>query len=256
MSATDQLKDFNNGVLLEVSHDSTHRIYIIKMIAKDNRFNPKFCESLDSALSFILSNISKYPSHKHALIVTGSGKFFSNGLDLAYLMSTPDPNQFLITHYEPLIFRFLTLGIPSIAFINGHAFAGGMCLALAQDFRIAPSQAKALLSMNELLIRASIPAGMLAVLRSKLPTPQILRECIYARRWTVKEAITDGIIDGTCDSLEGAINFARIKAVEAKSVPVLNSIKTETYKDASSLLLDPKSDKLDPFRFAITKSKI
>lgn len=256
------LKDFEFGVTLNVVSDEEYRIFVIKMAANDNRFNPDFCNSLQSALNYITDQELLNHKHKFALIITGAGRFFSNGLDLKYLMSTPDPNQFLIKHYEPLLFKFLTLGIPTVALVNGHAFAGGMCLALAQDYRLAASQSKALLSMNELLIRASIPAGMLAVLRAKLASPSILRDCIYARRWDVKQAHQDHLIDELADSTDegstifAAIAFAKSKAVTSEYSPVLHSIKAETYREASSLLLDPKSDKLDPFRFAIPTNKL
>lgn len=233
------------------------------MSANDNRFNPDFCNSLQSALKHISTEVeSSSKQQKSALIITGTGRFFSNGLDLKYLMSTPNPNQFLIDHYEPLLFKFLTLGMPTIALVNGHAFAGGMCLALAQDYRLASTHSKALLSMNELLIRASIPAGMLSILRAKLASPSILRDCIYARRWNVSQAHKDHIIDHLLDSnddntlIDSAINFAKSKAVDAKLFSVLHSIKSETYREATNLLLDPKSDKLDPFRFAMPRNKL
>lgn len=254
------IKDFNFGVNLNTIEEGEYLIFFLKMSAKDNRFNPDFCNSLNSAIDFIINEeIPKQPKQRYSLIITGSGRFFSNGLDLKYLLSTPDPNQFLIKYYEPLIYRFLTLGIPTIALLNGHAFAGGMCLALAQDYRLAPSEGKGLLSMNELLIRASIPAGMLSVLRVKLSTPQILRDCIFARRWTVPQAHKDGIIDEIfpeSEILNEAIKFAKSKAIDNKYIDVLHSIKVETYREASALLLDPKSDKHDPFRFALPRNKI
>lgn len=254
------LKDFNFGVTLEVFDDAEYLILFLKMSANDNRFNPDFCNSLSLALDFIINEeIPKHSHKKFSLIVTGSGRFFSNGLDLKYLLTTSDPNQFLIKHYEPLVYKFLTLGIPTIALINGHAFAGGMCLALALDYRVAVKQIKALLSMNELLIRASIPAGMLSVLRSKLASPQILRDCVYARRWTVPQAHKDGIIDELfCETelLSQIIEFSKSKAVEYKHIEVLHSIKEETYREASNLLLDPKSDKYDPFRFVLPRNKL
>lgn len=261
MSPPALLKDFDFGVTLSASNDSENLIFILKMSANDNRFNPDFCNALNSALDHILKEeIPKHRKQKYALIITGAGRFFSNGLDLKYLITIPNPNQFLIKHYEPMLYRFLTLGIPTIALVNGHAFAGGMCFALAQDYRIAPSQVKALLSMNELLIRASIPAGMLSVLRAKLASPQILRDCIYARRWTIPQAHKDGIIDllikNESEILTEAIEFAKTKAVVYEFIKVLHSIKEETYREASALLLDPKSDKLDPFRFAIPNNKL
>lgn len=261
MSPAVLLKDFDFGVTLSVFNDSENLIFILKMSANDNRFNPDFCNALNSALDHIIKEeIPKHRQQKYSLILTGSGRFFSNGLDLKYLLTTSDPNQFLINHYEPMIYKFLTLGIPTIALVNGHAFAGGMCLALTQDYRIAPSNGKALLSMNELLIRASIPAGMLSVLRAKLASPQILRDCIYARRWTIpqahKDEIIDLLVDNEAEIINESVEFAKTKAVGYEFIEVLHSIKEETYREASALLLDPKSDKLDPFRFAIPKNKL
>lgn len=244
----DRERDFENGVTLHRQTENDYVIFILKMSAADNRFNPNFCSSLHAAMNQVLSSI--VGKFKYALVVTGDGKFFSNGLDLKYIMAQSDPNRFLIDHYEPLINKFLTFPLPTIAAINGHAFAGGMCLALALDYRLAVTDTKALFSMNELLIRASIPAGMLSVLRAKLPSPQILRDCIYARLWTLKEAHKDGLIDKLLATDSEIFEFAKSKAIEAKFSQVLGSIKTETYREASSLLLDPKSDKLDPFRFA------
>lgn len=254
------IKDFGFGVTLTAEIDSNHVIFLIKMSAKDNRFNPDFCTALKSALStIVVEEIPKNATKKFALIITGSGKFFSNGLDLAFLMKSPNPNQFLIDHYEPLLHDVLTIGIPTIAAVNGHAFAGGMCLALAQDYRLASSSSKALLSMNELLIHAVIPAGMLSVLRAKLSGPKVLRDCVYARRWTITDAHKDGIIDEIFDSegqedfLQQSISFAKTKAIGINYIPVLQAIKAETYREASGLLLNPKSDKLDPFRFALPR---
>ena len=51
-------------------------------------------------------------------------------------MTQPDPNQFLIEHYEPLLNKFLTFPLPTVALVNGR-FAGGMCLALALDYRVS-----------------------------------------------------------------------------------------------------------------------
>lgn len=265
------ITDFKHGVHVILDDDSLsatepdqHCIYILKMDNKDNRFNPAFCESLNLALDFIetdcKSKSNSSDNYKFAMVITGNEKFYSNGLDLSYLLTTPNPNQFLIDHYEPLMYRFLTFGIPTIAAISGHAFAAGMCLALAQDYRIALSSGRALLSMNELLIKAAIPAGMLSILRAKLANPQVLRDCIRAKRWNIKQAHQDKIIDelASHDLIIEAITFAKSVAIKGDIIPTFSAIKHECYRDACALLLDPKSDRLDPFRFAlnITKSKL
>ena len=57
-----------------------------------------------------------------ALVTTGSGKYYSNGLDLDWLMAGDDTDGF-IEEVHRLFGRVLGL----LATVNGHAFAGGPC---------------------------------------------------------------------------------------------------------------------------------
>ena len=50
-----------------------------------------------------------------------------------------------------VINSFLCLPIPTVALINGHAFAGGCLLALAHDYRIMRSD-RGYMCMNEILL--------------------------------------------------------------------------------------------------------
>ncbi len=248
-------KECGEGVDVNVDNNGKEMIFQIIMNSSDNRFNIDFCKALSLALDYVLESIQNYKEHKYALIISGASKFFSNGLDLKYLMKHPNPHSFLKETYQPLIERFLTLGIPTIAVLDGHAFAAGFVLALAQDYRVACADARSLFCMNELLIRAGIPTGMMGVLNAKLASPKILRECIFASRWNVKQAKDDGIIDElmTRDDL---LTFARSKAVPYNQVPVLHGIKQETYREAVTLLTDPNLNKLDPFRFVLPVNKL
>lgn len=275
------------NVTVDTDEDDNTCVYILRMLAPENRFNADFCAALSAALDWIDADMASasasaedpgrtdiaHPSahtrtHAHAhthsntekrraLVTIGTGRFFSNGLDLTHLLSLPRPRDFLSATYEPLMQRMLTLGMPTVAAVNGHAFAAGMILALVHDYRLMRREGRGLWSMNELLIKAAIPAGMLAVLRAKLDRPALLRECIRARRWTAPQALGDRLVDSLVDGdddafLLHAVAFARERAVAPKFAPVLHGIKKELYRDASTLLLDPTADVLDPFRFVIS----
>lgn len=71
-----------------------------------------------------------------ALVLTGastregaSNKFFSNGLDLPKALKTP---YFFRDVFGKLLARLITFPLFTVAAINGHCFAGGLCLALAR----------------------------------------------------------------------------------------------------------------------------
>lgn len=101
--------DCGEGVTVELNDNEEikSRVYIIIMSCKDNRFNVKFCTALNTAMDKITADINENRDLKFALVIRGPGRFFSNGLDLAYLMKLPNPHQFLIDTYQPMIARFL-----------------------------------------------------------------------------------------------------------------------------------------------------
>ncbi|KAL7279063.1 hypothetical protein ACG7TL_006899 [Trametes sanguinea] len=139
---------------------------------------------------------------KGALIIVGNrkqDKFFSNGLD--YDNAIKDPSfgtNFFPKIYNPMLQRLLSLPIPTIAAVNGHAFAGGMVLAMACDYRVMTDGSKrnAWICMNEIHFGATLPLSLAAVLKAKAPNPQILRKIILeGHRFTPKEALTAGLVD-------------------------------------------------------------
>jgi enoyl-CoA hydratase/carnithine racemase len=52
--------------------------------------------------------------------------------------------------------------------INGHAFAGGLFIALAHDFRIMTTNPKVLMCLSEINIGIPFPAPLSVFLRSLL----------------------------------------------------------------------------------------
>src|SRR5262245_9092749 len=75
-----------------------------------------------------------------AVILTGTGKFFSFGFDIPKMLAWPEEvfSDFLskFTALYRDLFRFPK---PVVAALNGHAVAGGCMLALACDTRVMAS---------------------------------------------------------------------------------------------------------------------
>lgn len=77
------------------------------------------------------------------LLLTGSGKAFCAGADIARLADCTGQSGYEFAVLGQSIFRQLeTLGKPSLAAINGFAFGGGLELAMAATLRIASVNAQ------------------------------------------------------------------------------------------------------------------
>ena len=86
------------------------------------------------------------------LVLTGAGRAFSSGEDLAALAGAyergeaPELGQTLIDRYNPLLRAIRAAPKPVVAAVNGVAAGAGASLALACDFRIASEHAKLVLA--------------------------------------------------------------------------------------------------------------
>ena len=100
-----------------------------------NTFTPGFVAELNAHLDTVES--SDGPC---ALVITSEGTFFSTGHDLAFLRghshgTTKAEGAAFIDGFYRFLARCMTLSVPTVAAINGHAIAGGCLLALAQAER-------------------------------------------------------------------------------------------------------------------------
>lgn len=81
-----------------------------------------------------------------ALVLTGSGRGFCAGADLAVINGLPDASvrEFLAVQEKGArtIARVKGLPVPVVAAVNGPAAGGGLALALAADVRLAVPEAR------------------------------------------------------------------------------------------------------------------
>ncbi|CAG8549367.1 1205_t:CDS:2 [Funneliformis caledonium] len=194
-------------------------LFIMTMKTGENRFTTKFVEALFGALDEIEKVRNQDDSEPAALITTGEGKFFSNGLDLEHAISVPG---FFDNYYLKLLTRVLTFPIPTVAAINGHAFAGGFMFALAHGY----------LCMNEVDIPSPLHPGMAAIVRIKM-TPKTYRDCILqAHKFTSTEALEQGLVELIVpenEVLAKAKELGLKWSGKAKAGAIYGSLKEEMY---------------------------
>ena len=110
---------------------------------------PEVLNALDADLSRELADVLKAAGRDAAvrvIVITGSGRAFCAGQDLAAMPSpsdgeSPRLGDLLRRRYNGLILQMRRLEKPILASVNGVAAGAGMSLALACDLRIASDRA-------------------------------------------------------------------------------------------------------------------
>jgi enoyl-CoA hydratase/carnithine racemase len=130
-----------------------------------------------------------------ALILTGAGRCFSAGLDLRLVPRYDrDQQREMILGVNRMIRRLYSFPCPTIAAVNGHAIAGGLCVALACDYRIG-IESPCELGLTEARAGIPFPAGPMAVVNAELVPHVARRLTLVARNMSPQEAVRDGILD-------------------------------------------------------------
>jgi enoyl-CoA hydratase len=101
--------------------------------------------ALDPALVAELLTALEQPDRERpgAVVLAGSGGFFSGGADLRVVPALSDDEQAqMVRDVNKLFSGWHELPLPVVAAVNGHAVAGGLVLALCGDYRVASSSAR------------------------------------------------------------------------------------------------------------------
>ena len=107
-----------------------------------------------------------------AVVTTGEGKFYSNGLDLDWMSANGDAAGAMVADVHRLFGRVLGFPAITIAAINGHAFAGGAMLATAHDFLVMRDD-RGFWCLPEVDLGLPLTDAMHAVITAKLPITQV-----------------------------------------------------------------------------------
>ncbi len=214
-------------------------VFVLKMDAGENRFNRNSLERINELLDTVAAIAG--PA---ALVTTGTGKFFSNGLDLDWAMSGEADMSFvaLALETQKLLARTLTFPHPTVAAINGHCFAAGAMWSLAHDVRVMRAD-RGFWSLPELNIKIPFTEGMAALIQARL-TPQVAHLAMTtAHRFGGDHAFQAGIVDHAVpedEVLAKAIEAAA--ALAAGDSATLEAIKRTMYRPAVEALTREPAD--------------
>ncbi|MGH0035923.1 MAG: enoyl-CoA hydratase/isomerase family protein [Myxococcota bacterium] len=199
---------------------------VLSMRAGENRFDPPFIAALDGALDEVERGDPGRP-----LVLTGEGKFFSNGLDLAWMTDAGDEGaKSLLRDVLALFGRLLVFPRLTVAALNGHAFAGGGMLALAADFRVMRAD-RGFFCLPEVDLGMPLHPGMTALITARLPRATAHEAIVTGRRYGGTEAVAAGIVDAAAPEdgvLAGALERAAVG--RRKSPETLSALKRGLYE--------------------------
>jgi enoyl-CoA hydratase/carnithine racemase len=207
-------------------------VLVLTMRDGENRLNRPFLDALAAALDEVEGG-----SGPAALVTVGAERFYSNGLDLQWMAGDGrKEGPGFVDDVLRLLGRVLVLPVPTVAAVNGHAFAAGAMLALAHDFRVMRAD-RGFVCLPEVDINLPLTPGMTALLQCKLD-PATLRDTVLTgARIGGLEARERGIVDEAVPAAEVLSRaVARAAALAGKDRATYGALKRGLYAAALAAL--------------------
>ncbi|MCF6388860.1 enoyl-CoA hydratase-related protein [Mycobacterium sp. MBM] len=196
----------------------------------ENRFTPDFLETVHTLLDRVLAEQAT------GLVTTATGKFYSNGLDLDWLAANEERTGWYVGQVQTLLARVLTLPVPTVAAIVGHAFGAGAMLATAHDFRVMRAD-RGFFCFPEADIRIPFTPGMAALIQAKLTPQAAVASMTTGRRFGGPDAQAYGIVDAVApEDAVTADALALVRPLAGKDPGTLGAIKTTMFGAAADAL--------------------
>ena len=169
-------------------------VYILSLVngAKANTFT----EDIISEYHAVLDELEASDGNAALLITSTDSKFWSNGIDLEWLITKP-ANYFVQFAFllDRLYLRFALLNMPTVGCLTGHTYAGAAVLATTLDFRLMRAD-RGFFCLPEIDIKIPFSPIMQQVLKL-LPDHQALTELVLTgKRVGGEEAMKMKIVSG------------------------------------------------------------
>lgn len=185
---------------------------------REHRLNPFLVGELNAALDAALAPPTDGGERCGCVLVTGEGKFWSNGLDLKYLDALQARGaggwrdvDSAVDKVNALMARLLRFPVPTICVANGHWCAAGGMLGLTFDFRVM-SNDRGFFFIPGVDLGLQYSPFQLALMMAKLPVA-LHRDVIVLnrKRWTADELQAIAVVDAGAPKdrlLAAALEFA------------------------------------------------
>ena len=179
---------------------------------KVNAQNPAFFADLHTAFDRLESEFADC-----AVVLTGTGAVFTAGLDFdhhfpMFARRSIKEIDAWFEAYRVTNLRLFTYPRPTVAAINGHAYAGGFITAINCDHRIA-ADGPLQFALNEVPIGIPMPAVYCEIIKHAIGTRAASELTLFGQIYDLTAAIRMGVVQQTVAPdalLEAAVTWARL----------------------------------------------
>jgi enoyl-CoA hydratase len=195
---------------IQRQHD--HVAVVTMNTNKVNAQNPAFFDDLHAAFDRL-----EVEFNGCAVVLTGSGSAFSAGLDFDHhfpLFARRSLKEIdaWFEAYRATNLRLFAYPRPTVAAINGHAYAGGLITAFACDHRIA-SEGALQFALNEVPIGIPMPAIYCEIIKHAIGPRAASELTLFGQVYDIVTALKMGVVDKTAVPgrlLEAAVAWAAL----------------------------------------------
>jgi enoyl-CoA hydratase/carnithine racemase len=130
------------------------------------------------------------------ILLTGEGDAFSAGLYLKEVATLDVAGMTVfLGALEDLVKALYEHPAPVVAYVNGHAIAGGCILALCADIRVITAREGVRMGLNEVALGLRLPPITFGMLRARLVAPVLERVLLEASLYGAEGARALGLVD-------------------------------------------------------------
>lgn len=216
------------------SHRLTHDgfVWVFTMDDGENQIGASMLDQWTTVLDRV-----EQESGPRALVVTGSTRFWSTGLDLDEFAGNSESERIgFMNRFDRILGRILTAPFVTVAALNGHTIAGGALLALAHDYRImAPN--RGFMSLPSIDVGIAFTPGMSALISAKVPQPAAHDLVVSCRQIGGDEALSLGVVNQVAEPASVVQRSIDLAASMADKDPsALRTVKRRLYPTAAAML--------------------
>ncbi len=135
------------------------------------------------------------------VLITGAGDAFSAGLNLREVagLTTREALESFLRSLDATCAALFDYPGPTVAWVNGHAIAGGCVVALCCDVRVATDHARCRVGLNEVPLGLAFPPKIMAILKHRVPRRHIRDVVLGGSLVSTSRAVEWGLLDEVSD---------------------------------------------------------